>query len=73
MKRQYVSVLGATGSIGTDVLRVVEAFAGRFEVVGLAAGTNVGKSALAADLVVIGIGVSPATNGCPVSRSKASM
>jgi 1-deoxy-D-xylulose-5-phosphate reductoisomerase len=36
-----LSILGSTGSIGTNVLRVVDAFPGRFEVVGLAAGGNV--------------------------------
>ena len=36
-----LSILGSTGSIGTNVLRVVDAFPGRFEVVGLAAGRNV--------------------------------
>jgi 1-deoxy-D-xylulose-5-phosphate reductoisomerase len=36
-----LAILGSTGSIGTNVLRVVEAFPGRFEVVGLAAGGNV--------------------------------
>jgi 1-deoxy-D-xylulose-5-phosphate reductoisomerase len=36
-----LSVLGSTGSIGTNVLRVVDAFPGRFSVVGLAAGGNV--------------------------------
>jgi 1-deoxy-D-xylulose-5-phosphate reductoisomerase len=36
-----VSILGCTGSIGTNTLRVVEAFPDRFEVVGLAAGNNV--------------------------------
>jgi 1-deoxy-D-xylulose-5-phosphate reductoisomerase len=36
-----LSILGSTGSIGTNVLRVVDAFAGRFTVVGLAAGGNV--------------------------------
>jgi 1-deoxy-D-xylulose-5-phosphate reductoisomerase len=35
-----ISILGSTGSIGTNVLRVVDAFPGRFEVVGLAAGGN---------------------------------
>jgi 1-deoxy-D-xylulose-5-phosphate reductoisomerase len=40
-----LSLLGSTGSIGTNVLRVVEAFPGRFEVVGLAAGTNVERLA----------------------------
>src|SRR5512143_2076350 len=36
-----LSILGSTGSIGTNVLRVVDAFPGRFAVVGLAAGGNV--------------------------------
>jgi len=36
-----LSILGSTGSIGTNVLRVVDAFPDRFSVVGLAAGGNV--------------------------------
>ena len=36
-----LSILGCTGSIGTNVLRVVEAFPDRFSVVGLSAGRNV--------------------------------
>jgi 1-deoxy-D-xylulose-5-phosphate reductoisomerase len=36
-----LSILGSTGSVGTNVLRVVEAFPDRFRVVGLAAGSNV--------------------------------
>ncbi len=36
-----LAILGSTGSIGTNVLRVVEAFPDRFEIVGLAAGGNV--------------------------------
>ena len=40
-----LSILGSTGSIGTNVLRVVDAFPGRFEVVGLAAGGNVERLA----------------------------
>ncbi len=36
-----VSILGSTGSIGTNTLRVVDRFADRFRVVGLAAGTRV--------------------------------
>jgi 1-deoxy-D-xylulose-5-phosphate reductoisomerase len=35
-----LSILGSTGSVGTNVLRVVEAFPDRFRVVGLAAGSN---------------------------------
>ncbi len=36
-----LSILGCTGSVGTNVLRIVDAFPGRFEVVGLAGGRNV--------------------------------
>jgi 1-deoxy-D-xylulose-5-phosphate reductoisomerase len=36
-----LAILGSTGSIGTNVLRVVDAFPDRFEVVALAAGGNV--------------------------------
>jgi 1-deoxy-D-xylulose-5-phosphate reductoisomerase len=36
-----LSILGSTGSVGTNVLRVVEAFPGRFRVIGLAGGANV--------------------------------
>jgi 1-deoxy-D-xylulose-5-phosphate reductoisomerase len=36
-----ISILGSTGSIGTNVLRVVDVFPSRFEVVGLAGGRNV--------------------------------
>jgi 1-deoxy-D-xylulose-5-phosphate reductoisomerase len=39
MKR--VAVLGSTGSIGTSTLSVVEAFPDRFQIVALAAGSNV--------------------------------
>jgi 1-deoxy-D-xylulose-5-phosphate reductoisomerase len=35
-----LSILGSTGSVGTNVLRVVDAFPERFSVVGLAAGQN---------------------------------
>ena len=40
-----LSILGCTGSVGTNVLRIVEAFPGRFSVVGLAAGRNVERLA----------------------------
>jgi 1-deoxy-D-xylulose-5-phosphate reductoisomerase len=40
-----LSILGSTGSIGTNVLRIVDAFPGRFGVVGLAAGRNVERLA----------------------------
>jgi len=40
-----LSILGATGSVGTNVLRIVDAFPGRFTVVGLSAGDNVEKLA----------------------------
>ncbi len=36
-----ISILGSTGSIGTQTLEVIESLAGRFEVVGLAAGNNI--------------------------------
>ena len=36
-----LSILGCTGSVGTNVLRIVDAFPDRFHVVGLAAGNNV--------------------------------
>ncbi len=40
-----LSILGSTGSVGTNVLRVVDAFADRFRVVGLAGGRNVERLA----------------------------
>jgi 1-deoxy-D-xylulose-5-phosphate reductoisomerase len=40
-----LSILGSTGSVGTNVLRIVEAFPDRFRVVGLAAGNNVARLA----------------------------
>jgi 1-deoxy-D-xylulose-5-phosphate reductoisomerase len=40
-----LAILGSTGSIGTNVLRIVDAFPGRFGVVGLAAGRNVERLA----------------------------
>ena len=40
-----LGILGSTGSIGTNVLRIVDAFPGRFGVVGLAAGRNVNELA----------------------------
>jgi 1-deoxy-D-xylulose-5-phosphate reductoisomerase len=40
-----LSILGSTGSVGTNVLRIVDAFPERFEVVGLSAGQNVPKLA----------------------------
>ena len=40
-----LSILGSTGSVGTNVLRVVDAFPDRFRVVGLAAGKNVERLA----------------------------
>lgn len=36
-----LSILGSTGSVGTNVLRIVDAFPDRFDVVGLAAGGNI--------------------------------
>jgi 1-deoxy-D-xylulose-5-phosphate reductoisomerase len=40
-----LSILGSTGSVGTNVLRVVDAFPDRFTVVGLSAGSNVERLA----------------------------
>jgi 1-deoxy-D-xylulose-5-phosphate reductoisomerase len=40
-----LSILGSTGSVGTNVLRVVDAFPERLSVVGLAAGANVERLA----------------------------
>jgi 1-deoxy-D-xylulose-5-phosphate reductoisomerase len=40
-----LAILGSTGSVGTNVLRIVDAFPGRFEVVGLAGGGNVERLA----------------------------
>jgi 1-deoxy-D-xylulose-5-phosphate reductoisomerase len=40
-----LSILGCTGSVGTNVLRVVDAFPGRFAVVGLSGGSNVERLA----------------------------
>jgi 1-deoxy-D-xylulose-5-phosphate reductoisomerase len=40
-----LSILGSTGSVGTNVLKVVEAFPSRFQVVGLSAGSNVERLA----------------------------
>ena len=40
-----LALLGSTGSIGTNVLRIVDAFPDRFRVVGLAAGRNVERLA----------------------------
>ncbi len=36
-----ISLLGSTGSIGGNVLKIVRQFPGRFQVVGLAAGSNI--------------------------------
>jgi 1-deoxy-D-xylulose-5-phosphate reductoisomerase len=40
-----LSILGSTGSVGTNVLRIVDSFRERFQVVGLAGGTNVERLA----------------------------
>jgi 1-deoxy-D-xylulose-5-phosphate reductoisomerase len=40
-----LSILGSTGSVGTNVLRIVESFPDRLRVVGLSAGTNVERLA----------------------------
>ena len=38
---KYLTILGSTGSIGVNTLNVVRGYPDRFEVVGLAAGTNI--------------------------------
>ena len=43
MNKRGLAILGSTGSIGCNTLRVVDAFAGDFQVVALAAGRNVRK------------------------------
>jgi 1-deoxy-D-xylulose-5-phosphate reductoisomerase len=40
-----LSILGCTGSVGTNVLRIVDAFPDRFRVVGLSAGNNIERLA----------------------------
>src|SRR5580700_4737037 len=42
---KHISILGSTGSIGTQCLKVVDSLPGRFEVVALAAGSNVSLTA----------------------------
>jgi len=41
MKNKKISILGSTGSIGRNVLKVAASFPGRFTVVGLTAGWNI--------------------------------
>ena len=41
MKKRRITILGSTGSVGTQTLDVVRALPDLFEVVGLAAGTNI--------------------------------
>ena len=36
-----ISILGSTGFIGTNTLKIIAAFPERYKVVGLAAGSNV--------------------------------
>ena len=40
-KKRTISILGSTGSIGTQALEVVENLSGQFDVYGLAAGNNI--------------------------------
>ena len=42
LNRKKVSILGSTGSIGCNTLRVIAAFGDEFEVVALGAGSNIG-------------------------------
>lgn len=41
MKKQKVLILGSTGSIGTQALKIIDQFPDKFEVVGLSAGNNI--------------------------------
>jgi 1-deoxy-D-xylulose-5-phosphate reductoisomerase len=41
MKNKRISILGSTGSIGRNVLKIVASFPGHFTVVGLSAGWNI--------------------------------
>jgi 1-deoxy-D-xylulose-5-phosphate reductoisomerase len=43
MTKRGIAILGSTGSIGCNTLRVVDAFGDDFQVVALAAGRNLGK------------------------------
>lgn len=45
MKQKGISILGSTGSIGCNTLRVIESLSGQFRVVALGAGKNVEKLA----------------------------
>jgi 1-deoxy-D-xylulose-5-phosphate reductoisomerase len=45
MNKRAIAILGSTGSIGVNTLRVVDAFDDDFQVIALAAGRNVGKLA----------------------------
>jgi 1-deoxy-D-xylulose-5-phosphate reductoisomerase len=45
MNKRGLAILGSTGSIGVNTLRVVDAFGDGFQVIALAAGRNVGKLA----------------------------
>ncbi|HEV7905776.1 MAG TPA: 1-deoxy-D-xylulose-5-phosphate reductoisomerase [Pyrinomonadaceae bacterium] len=45
MNKRGIAILGSTGSIGCNTLRVIDAFAGEFQPVALAAGRNVGALA----------------------------
>ena len=42
MKRR-ISIIGSTGSIGTQALEVIEKLQDKFEIVALAAGSNIDK------------------------------
>ena len=45
MNKRGIAILGSTGSIGCNTLLVVDAFAGDFQIVALAAGRNIAKLA----------------------------
>jgi len=43
MNKRGIAILGSTGSIGCNTLRVVDAFGDDFQIVALAAGRNIAQ------------------------------
>jgi 1-deoxy-D-xylulose-5-phosphate reductoisomerase len=61
---KYISVLGSTGSIGTNTLRVVSSFPSAFRVVGLSGGRNIALLAEQVESVQPEIVASGSEKGC---------
>src|SRR5712692_131375 len=68
MRKKRIAILGSTGSIGQSALAVVDTFADRLEVVGLAAGENV--ELLAAQIARYEPHVAAMASGAAVDRLK---